>query len=85
MATQPTPQENANTVLDIYAHFKSRPGSVLRANNFLAVAARRHIPTSYLQDGLDYAAEMNWIEETETGLRLTDHGYNAMPQIHHSY
>jgi hypothetical protein len=68
MATLPTREENGRLVLEIYAHFKSRPGHVLRANNFVAVAARRRIPTADIQSGLEYAAEMNWIEEQRTGL-----------------
>ncbi len=81
MATLPTPEENGHLVLGIYAHFDSRPGHALRANNFVAVAARRRIPIADVQDGLDYAAQMKWIEETENGsLRLTEGGYAAMPQ-----
>ena len=53
----------------------------MRANNFVAVAARRRIPVADIQSGLDYAAQMHWIEETENGsLRLTDDGFAAMPQ-----
>lgn len=82
MATLPTPEEKGMLVLQIYAHFDSRPGHVLRANNFLAVAARRRIPTADIQSGLEYAAEMKWIEETENGsLRLTDRGFEMMPQL----
>jgi hypothetical protein len=81
MATLPTPEENGRQVLKIYAHFDSRPGHVLRANNFVAVAARRRIPIADIQSGLEYAAQVNWIEETENGsLRLTDRGFAAMPQ-----
>jgi hypothetical protein len=80
MATLPTREENGRLVLNIYAHFDSRPGDALRANNFVAVAARRHIPIADIQSGLEYAAEVNWIEETENGsLRLTDSGFAAMP------
>jgi hypothetical protein len=81
MATLPTPEEKGTLVLQIYAHFDSRPGQVLRANNFVAVASRRRIPIADIQGGLEYAAEMKWIEETENGsLRLTERGFAAMPQ-----
>jgi len=81
MATLPTSEENARLVLQIYAHFDSGPGHVLRANNFVAVAARRRIPIADIQSGLEYATLVNWIEETENGsLRLTDRGFAAMPQ-----
>jgi hypothetical protein len=86
MATLPTREENGRLILQIYAHFRSRPGNALRANNFVAVAARRHIPIADIQRGLEYAAEMKWIEETENGsLRLTDIGFAAMPQPGPSY
>jgi hypothetical protein len=82
MATLPTPEENAKQVLEIYAHFDSRPGRVLRANNFVAVAARWRIRMTDIQQGLEYAARQGWIEETEDGsLRLTDRGFSAMPQF----
>jgi hypothetical protein len=85
MATMPTPEENGKLVLQIYARFGSRPGDVLRANNFVAVAGRRRIPISDIQSGLEYAAEMKWIEETEKGfLRLTERGFTAMPQLDRS-
>ena len=81
MATLPTPEENAKRVLEIYAHFDSRPGSLLRANNFVAVAARWRIRMTDIQQGLEYAVRQGWIEETENGsLRLTDRGFSAMPQ-----
>jgi|HubBroStandDraft_6_1064221.scaffolds.fasta_scaffold825249_1 hypothetical protein len=81
MASPRTPEENANAVLAIYAHFHSQPGHALRANNFVAVAARRHIPMADIQNGLEYATRMKWIEPTENGsLRLTARGFEAMPQ-----
>lgn len=81
MAEFRTPEENGNLVLAIYAHFHSQPGHVLRANNFVAVAARRRIPIADIQNGLEYAASMKWIEQTENGsLRLTPQGFDAMPQ-----
>ena len=79
------PQENGRLVLDIYAHFDSRPGEVLRANNLVAVAARRRIRMSDVQQGLEYAARNGWIEETENGsLRLTERGFKEMPHPTHS-
>jgi hypothetical protein len=86
MAALPTPEEKGMMVLQIYAHFDSQPGHVLRANNFVAVAARRRIPIADIQSGLEYAAEMKWIEETENGsLRLTERGFGAMPQLSRGY
>jgi len=84
MAILRTPEENGKLVLQIYAYFDSRPGHVLRSNNFVAVAGRRRIPIADIQDGLEYAAERNWIEQTENGsLRLTESGFTEMPQLSH--
>lgn len=82
MARNPRPEENGQLVLNIFAHFRSQVGHVLRANNFVAVAARRHIPMSHIQDGLDYALKTHWVEQTESGaLRLTQDGFRAMPEV----
>jgi hypothetical protein len=86
MAALQTPEEKGRLVLEIYSHFHSRPGHVLPANNFVAVAARRRIPIADIQSGLEYAAEKKWIEETENGsLRLTERGFGAMPQLDRSH
>ncbi|WP_156311726.1 hypothetical protein [Methylobacterium platani] len=80
MAKLPTPEESGRLVLNIYAHFNSRPGHVLRANNFVAVASRQRIHMEDIQQGLDYAASQKWIEETDNGcLRLTELGFREMP------
>ncbi len=81
MATLRTPEESGRFVLGIYARFESQPGRVLRANNFVAVAARRRVPIADIQRGLDFAVESGWLEETDDGsLRLTSTGYNVMPR-----
>jgi hypothetical protein len=64
----PTPEENGMLVLEIYAGFHSRPGHVLLANHFVAVAARRRIPIADIQSGLEYAAEKNGSRKRRTGL-----------------
>ena len=79
-------EENARLVLQIYSHFGRQPGEALLANNFLAVAARRRIPVSDIQRGLDHASEVGWIEKAENGsLRLTRRGYEAMQQPDRSH
>ena len=78
-----SPEENGKLVLEIYSRFDSQPGDELRANNFVAVAARRHIPMAEIQNGLDYAAKKKWIVETANGsLRLTEDGFEAMREPH---
>lgn len=74
----PTPVENGQTVLEIYHHFDSRAGHVLLANNFVAIAARRHIPISDVQMGIEYAVHAGWIQQTPRGLMLTEDGAAAI-------
>ena len=70
---------NGRRVLDIYSHFKSRPGHALRANNFIAVAARTHVRIADVQSGIDFATSAGWIEEEPDGsLRLTQTGFQQM-------
>lgn len=79
MAVAPTREDNGRKVLDVYQHFNSEAGDVLRANNFVAIAARWNWRTKYLTEGLEYAVERGWIEELSTGgIRLTQAGYAAM-------
>ena len=75
----PLSEDKGRLVLDIYSHFRGEPGHALRANNFLAVAARRHIKVADLQDGIDYATRQGWIEDGPNGsLRLTEAGFARM-------
>ena len=79
MATLPTPEENARTVLSIFAHFNNRPGDVLLPNNFMAVSADRRLRWEDVVNGLEKAAELGWVEETDKGsVRLTDAGFDEM-------
>ncbi len=78
MAVLPTREENAQKVLEVYNQFKSRPGHVLRANNFVAVGARRRWEMSDLQQGLELALENGWIREKNGGFELTESGFQRM-------
>jgi hypothetical protein len=78
MAVLPTREENAQKILEIYNQFKSRPGHVLRANNFVAVGARRRWEMSDLQQGLELALEKGWIKEKNGGFELTESGFEKM-------
>ena len=70
--------DNGQLILDIYKHFRSEAGHVLGANNFVAVAARQHVPMRKVREGLDYAASMHWVEQAPNGIRLTQSGYEAL-------
>ena len=78
MAILPTKEDNGRKILDIFSHFRSRPGHVLRANNFVAVGARRRWEMNDLQQGLEFAIERNWIRDKNGGFELTNQGYEEM-------
>ena len=78
MAILPTTEENAHKILEIYRQFKSRPGHVLRVNNFVAVGARRRWEMSDLQQGLEFAIQHGWIGEKSGGFELTESGFSEM-------
>jgi hypothetical protein len=78
MAVLPTREENVHKILEIYKQFGSRPGHVLRVNNFVAVGARRRWEMSDLQQGLNSAIERGWITEKTGGFELTESGFAEM-------
>lgn len=78
MAFLPTKEQNARKVLDVYSHFRSRPGHVLRSNNFVAVGVQRRWEMSDLQQGLEHALEKEWIRERNGGFELTERGFAAI-------
>jgi hypothetical protein len=83
MAELPTPEQNGRDILRIFAHFNSRPGEVLRANNFVAVGARWQLRMTDLQNGLEYARENGWIQELPSGgIKLTERGFAEMVPSH---
>jgi hypothetical protein len=78
MATLPTPEQTAREILSIFVeHFKSRPGDVLRSNNFLAVWHSRGLQSEDFKPGMDFAAEKEWVEVIDVGItfQLTDAGF----------
>jgi hypothetical protein len=79
MATLPTKEENAQKILEVFSHFRARPGHVLRANNFVAIGARRRWEMSDLQQGLEFASSLGWIREKNNGIELTQEGFAKMP------
>lgn len=78
MATLPTREQNAQKILEIFSHFKSRPGHVLRTNNFVAVGARRRWDMRDLQQGLEFAISEGWITGENGDFELTTHGFERM-------
>jgi hypothetical protein len=68
MAVLPTKEDNAHKVLEVFSHFRARPGRVLRVNNFVAVGARRRWEMSDLQQGLEFASEQGWVRLNGAGI-----------------
>ncbi len=79
MAVLATKEENGQKILEIYNHFRSRPGRVLRVNNFVVVGARRRWDMSDLQQGLKFALQKGWVKEKNNGsFELTESGFAKM-------
>lgn len=78
MATLPTPEEKARTILKIFAHFGSKPGHVLLPNNLVAYGANNRIEIKDIGEGLQEAKDRGWIEESTNGVKLTDAGFSEM-------
>jgi hypothetical protein len=79
MATLPTKEENAQKVLEVFSHFRARPGHVLLANNFVAIGSRRRWEMSDLQQGLEFASSQGWVTDKNGGIELTEQGFAKMP------
>lgn len=82
MASEPTPEESARHLLDVFAHAHN---DALRVGQVLS---RGPAKTAFLQDrrwhiqdfvaGLQYASEHHWIQiPSATVIRLTDDGLRA--------
>ena len=78
MATQPSMDDKARTVLDIFKAHNARPGHVLLPNSFFAYAAKTQTPNSDLADGMKHGESLGWFKEAQNGLELTDAGFAAM-------
>ena len=58
VATLPTPEQVALEILAIFVeHFRSRPGDVLRNNNFMAVWVQRRMSADDFKPGMEFAVE----------------------------
>ncbi|SER61312.1 hypothetical protein SAMN04487958_1024 [Vreelandella subterranea] len=78
MATLPTPEETAREILEIFVgHFNSRPGHVLRINNFTAVWHSRGLASEDFKPGMEYAVAQGWVDVQSDGdaFKLTDAGF----------
>jgi hypothetical protein len=79
MATAPTPAEVARLILDRFKKADSRAGHVLRGNNIVGVQTENKLLGSEITEGLQYAADQGWIEQTRDGsVQLTEAGFAVM-------
>ena len=79
MAQLPNPEESARKILNIFVtHFKSRPGTILRGNNFMAVIHDYDLSASDFNTGLQLAVEQGWVElPSDNSYQLTQAGFDA--------
>jgi hypothetical protein len=77
MANLPTPEDTAREILAIFAENNSRPGTVLRTNNFNAVWHTRGLASQDFKPGMEYAVSQGWVEVLPGGAsyRLTESGF----------
>ncbi|WP_158811405.1 hypothetical protein [Beijerinckia sp. L45] len=74
-------EDNVHKVLDIFSYFDSKAGEVLLATNFVAVGARRQWRMSDLQEGIEEASRIGWVEAApQGGWRLTEDGFREAAQ-----
>ena len=79
MAQQVEAHENAKKILNVYKHFNSKEGDVLRANNFIAVGSSKGWDMKDLQQGLNFAVEQRWLKIKPTRwLKSTESGFREM-------
>jgi len=78
MPSQSTDEENAQKILEIFAHFDAEPGHELLITNFVAAGKRQRWEMTDLQQGLDLARKKKWIDYKEGSFRLTEEGFSAI-------
>jgi len=83
MATLPTPEENARSILGIYDHFDIRLYGDLRVNNFMAIMTQKGLSSDDINTGITYCLEVGWLENVgDDTYRLTGGGYAAIGHAH---
>jgi hypothetical protein len=76
MATNKTPQEAAEYILEIMAHtFNVKAGHILMLGSFIQPFNEGPWTASDFNAGAKYAEEQGWIVAAENALRLTDKGF----------
>ena len=74
-------EANLEKVLIVYTHFKTMPGEALVSDHFLGIGRLRHWNAHDLQDGIDEAYRIGWVEKGKLGWRLTKAGFEAASSL----
>jgi hypothetical protein len=76
MATLPTPEESARTILSIFGAHNVRPGNVLMAGALNIQFLRDGRTAAEYAAGLQYAESNGWLEAgPNNSITLTDAGF----------
>ena len=76
MAELPTSEESARRVLEIFAHFGTRPSEGILPNNIFAIVAKRNWRMDDISDGLEWGASNGWFKEGKNNfILLTEKGF----------
>lgn len=79
MAVEPTPEQCARQILEIFAHFNVRANESLPLRSIFATTERWHRRWDDTQAGLAKARELGWTEEAPRDhVRLTETGFKEM-------
>jgi hypothetical protein len=78
MAKVPTPKESANLILQRFKINHLRAGDMVLTGPLLMAFQQEGFTSEDLQNGLDYAQKLNWIEIDNTTVFLTDEGFTEM-------
>lgn len=79
MAQLPTDDEKARIILDIFAHFGTRPGEVIMTRNVMALIMKYRWRNDDIVDGFKIAAGRGWVEDGPNGsIRLTEEGFSQV-------
>ena len=70
-------ESNLEKVLMVFRHFKTKAGEALVSDHFLGIGRLRHWEVHDLQDGIEEAYRIGWVEKGKLGWRLTEAGFEA--------
>lgn len=75
-------ENNVDKVLYVFSHFDTKPGESLISNHFLGVGRFRHWAADDLQNGIEEAHALGFVEKADRGWGLTQAGYEKASALH---